>query len=999
MFKRLIPSPDTTPQQARNAFWVLLVFPIAYITVFAMYLFLFIRTGAWQLQILTFAVAVLAVNGIIAVFVNRAGNRGLAGILDITAMALILPVTSMLLSGGIGLVLGIITIVVSSLVSGMLLSGKYITRAVIVGIVSGLASILLDLFWPFSRFNSPTLNIFVPVIAVLSVIVFAILIARNFRDYSLRTKLLVAMLNVAFIVMLTFGFVAYVTSRNRILTDVGALLQSNANAQALIIGSYIDEHIDTLSILTAQFKNAITDANAAYTGNTTEIQSEIARLDEQWIAADQAGNDLDPLVASRLNNDAASILKEYRQSFPENAEVFITDRYGAVVAATNRLSDLYQADEAWWQTAYNNGIGNVYVGNMEYDESSQTFATNIAIPIMTPDSAQVAGVLRTTLTMESLLEVLYAQAKTVEGSHTDVLFPNGKIVDEEDVEDVSPELQASIRAAARPYDELTLHDIQAFASVATIQSDDNPSVDEAGWLVIFHQEREVALAPVNAQLRTMIILGLVVAGLAAGTAFLLARFLSAPITALTSAAQKLAAGDLAVEAKGESRDEVGQLAGAFNAMTRQLRELIGTLEQRVADRTKALSTSTEVSRRLSTILDRDKLVKEVVEQLVTAFGYYYAHIYLLDEAKETLVMVGGTGEAGQTMLARGHTIPKGRGLVGRAAETNAIVLVSDTSKEADWLPNELLPETKAEIAVPISIGDEVLGVFDVQHNIVNGLTEQDADVLQSIANQVSVALQNTRQYENTQKIAADMSVVANVGIATSTITESGHLLQEVVDLSKRSFNLYHAHIYLLNEAGDTLELSAGAGEVGRQMVAEKRSIPLGSQQSLVARAARTQEGVVVNNVTAAPDFLPNLLLPNTRSEMAVPMIVAGKVIGVLDVQSEIANRFTDVDVSIQTTLASQVAVAFQNARSFSQTQHQAERETAVNLITQKIQNTTSVEAALKTAVRELGHKLGMKPTLVTLEPGASRINVKETLMTNQQNSPGESEVMKTGVSK
>ncbi len=198
-----------------------------------------------------------------------------------------------------------------------------------------------------------------------------------------------------------------------------------------------------------------------------------------------------------------------------------------------------------------------------------------------------------------------------------------------------------------------------------------------------------------------------------------------------------------------------------------------------------------------------------------------------------------------------------------------------------------------------------------------------------------------------------MGVVAAVGIATSTITDSQKLLQEVVDLSKKSFKLYHAHIYLLNEAGDTLELTAGAGEVGKQMVSEKRKIPL--------------EGVVVNDVTLAPDFLPNPLLPDTRSELATPMIAAGKVIGVLDVQSETANRFTEVDVSIKTTLASQVAVALQNARSFQQTKKQVKRETAVNLITRKIQDATSIEAALQVTARELGHALGMKSTVITLE--------------------------------
>jgi GAF domain-containing protein len=411
-------------------------------------------------------------------------------------------------------------------------------------------------------------------------------------------------------------------------------------------------------------------------------------------------------------------------------------------------------------------------------------------------------------------------------------------------------------------------------------------------------------------------------------------------------------------------------------VNRELAETQIGLEQRVADRTKALVTTSEVSRRLSTILEQKELVTEVVNQVKNAFSYYHTQIYFYDEANENLVMAGGTGEAGEKMLAQFHKVAKRRGLVGRAAESNQAVLVSDTSQDANWLPNPLLPDTKSEAAIPISIGEQVLGVLDVQHNVTDGLHQEDVDSLQSIANQVAVALQNIRQYENTRKIAADMGVVANVGIATSTITEAGHLLQEVVDLSKKSFNLYHAHIYLLNEAGDTLELSAGAGEVGRQMAAEKRSIPLASEQSLVARAARLQQGVVANDVTLDPNFLPNPLLPDTRSEMAVPMLVAGKTIGVLDVQSEIVNRFTEVDVSIQTTLASQIAVALQNARSFSHSQRQAGRETSVNLITQKIQSTTSIEAALQMAAREVGRALGTQAS-VWLEQGSGHEGNKD----------------------
>src|SRR5258706_1925693 len=226
-----------------------------------------------------------------------------------------------------------------------------------------------------------------------------------------------------------------------------------------------------------------------------------------------------------------------------------------------------------------------------------------------------------------------------------------------------------------------------------------------------------------------------------------------------------------------------------------------------------------------------------------------------------------------------------------------------------------------------------------------------------------------------QRVAArtqDLATVAEVGTATATILETDQLLQEVVNLTKERFSLYHSHIYLLDESGENLVLTSGAGEAGRQMVAEGRSIPLDREQSLVARAARERKGVTVNDVTQAPDFLPNPLLPNTRSELAVPMIVGSRVIGVFDVQSDIVGRFTDSDINIQTTLAAQVATSIQNVRSFEQSKTQADFESLVNTIGQKIQRATSVEDTLQTAIRELGLALGAKRVKANI--GASNGN-------------------------
>lgn len=227
---------------------------------------------------------------------------------------------------------------------------------------------------------------------------------------------------------------------------------------------------------------------------------------------------------------------------------------------------------------------------------------------------------------------------------------------------------------------------------------------------------------------------------------------------------------------------------------------------------------------------------------------------------------------------------------------------------------------QAAANLALRTGNRWVGFMALTWSEIQNFTPDDARLLRTLTEQTAVILNNQLLLEESQKLVAELGTVAEVGVAITTIRNVDELLQQVVDLTKERFDLYHAHIYLLDSEENSLVLTNGAGEVGQRMVAEGRSIPLHQEQSLIARAARLRQGIIVNDVTTEPGFLPHALLPDTHAEMAVPIVVADKVLGVLDVQSDRAGRFRQEDIRIKTTLASQIGVALQNARSFARSE-------------------------------------------------------------------------------
>lgn len=917
-----------------------IVLSVAFVATLALYIYLAISDPHWQFVLLAAVNAVVLALNILAFRYGRQQRVAQSAWLMIGSLILFFPLATSLISG-LGLSLGIGGWLGIFMISSLLLAQPQSTWANAIGLLLFISLTLLDNFFPGRRLTVPLLQIFTPVVAALGLGIFAYYLAQEFQNYSLRTKLVISFVG---IVLLSIGVLGYATNRDsssRLTQEVGEKISAQGGTYAVIIGEILTKQINNLEAfgLSKVIQDRVEVANQGYSGSAQNIQNQIQILDQQWRKADAANNDQDPLVAKVLQEDISSELREYRKAFPENVEVFVTDQYGANVAATNRTTDYYQADETWWQVAYNNGQGAVYISDPEYDQSSSTYATIIAVPLYAHDTKRVVGVLHTVLDINSLTTTInkYRLGNT---GRLELYVADGRRIPPTGGQLIPGDPKAlSLPVTTGSFSQVQYENSLSIVSRSLVNSlnpETAPALARLGWSVVVHQDSDESLDPVARQSRFITLLSLLLVIVAGIVAYFASIVLSQPVRALTAVAEQITSGELKARAQINTKDEIGVLGNAFNRMTNQLQDTLGSLERRVAERTadlelarllsdrraQELQAISEISRTISTEQRLEILLPLVARLVSERFEFYHVGIFFVDDTHQFAVLHAANSEGGRRMLARGHRLELGAGIVGTVAQTGKARIALDVGSDAVFFDNPDLPETRSEMALPLSLSGATIGVLDVQSTKPGAFTENDANTLSILADQIAVAIENARLFGQTQQARDEAEALYNQFLRT----EWKKFLQQNLRVGYQQ--------------------SLGGGKPLNRFV----------ETDEIRRALAEGKVIVLDEN-----------LGRTHPTMAIPVKLRNETIGVLNITAPKQRKWNQDEINLAQAISDRLALALDNARLLQESQRRAAKEAKISEVTAKISASINMRNVLQTAVEELGKALPGSEVLIQFD--------------------------------
>lgn len=369
------------------------------------------------------------------------------------------------------------------------------------------------------------------------------------------------------------------------------------------------------------------------------------------------------------------------------------------------------------------------------------------------------------------------------------------------------------------------------------------------------------------------------------------------------------------------RDEIGMLTQSFRTLNAMMRKDIRLLEARIAQRTRDIETTREIGQIASSLRDVDTLLRRILDMIVERFeNVYHAQVFLIDATKRFAVLRASTGEAGRQLIERGHRLAVGsQSVVGKAAGDGLAVVATDTLTSPIHKANDLLPHTRAELALPLRTGEGVIGVLDVQSRQPEAFAEGDIRLFQAMADHLAIALTNARLFE-----------------------ESQARLREIEDLNRRL----------------TSDAWRGYANIRRRLL---RTDTGGQPDALTSDWSDLQRRAV-----ATKDLVE--IVDKDTATFALPVILRDQVFGAVEwtVPRSSYNENTRL---LARELVTRLAITADNVRLFEQSQRMADRERLVNEISNRLIQQSDVAQVLQIAVRELGQALRVPETTIRLALG------------------------------
>ena len=388
-------------------------------------------------------------------------------------------------------------------------------------------------------------------------------------------------------------------------------------------------------------------------------------------------------------------------------------------------------------------------------------------------------------------------------------------------------------------------------------------------------------------------------------------------------------------------------------------------------RIEQLNLVRKVSAQIVDVMDLDELARQLTRLIQQTFQYYYVAIFTFDQNQQSLKFRSSAGPIAHKRKRRSSPVLKvevGKGIIGLVALTGEEILSNDVHNEPRFKYTDSLPETLSEIALPLRIEDKILGVLDIQSNGANAFHPNDLLVLRALADNISIAVEGAHLYGDLQKRAQHLALVTEVSRDITSILDLDELLRKVASLIQERMAYPHVHLFSVHPNRRKIYHEAGSG--WRAQSLEGYSLDMDSPMGLIPWVASHGQTLMINDVSLEPLYVPSPLPPlNTKAELVVPLIYSGQVLGVMDIQAEKLNAFTDDDRFICEALADNIATAIHNADLFQSEKWRRQIADSLREVAGLLSANVSVDDVLDTILGELEKDLPCEVSAIWLLDG------------------------------